>query len=354
MSHIIEIRNSMREAGADACIICSEANEYYAVGFRGEGTVVVFNDEAVYITDSRYIEDAVQKIHDCRVVLSDREHPAKKIVRGLVSGHSVKKLALEDETLAYNRYCELSGYFTCPIISADRIIKNLRASKDDNEIEAMRNAQEITDQAFTEILNIIQPGISENEIAARLVYEMLSRGANKVSFDPVVVSGVNGSKPHGIPGDKKIQSGEFITMDFGCVFHGYCSDMTRTVAVGSVTEEMRSVYQTVLLAQKAGINMAKAGVSGRDIDKAARDVIENAGYGQYFGHSFGHSLGIEIHEEPNSSPLNDNPMPIHCVCSAEPGIYIPGKFGVRIEDVIVLNEDGCTDITKSQKELIIL
>jgi Xaa-Pro aminopeptidase len=183
---------------------------------------------------------------------------------------------------------------------------------------------------------------------------MLHYGASDMSFDPIVVSGPNGSLPHGVPSEKAIQSGEFVTMDFGCVYQGYCSDMTRTVAVGSVTEEMRTVYQTVLDAQAAGIAAAHAGATGKAVDGAAREVIAAAGYGKYFGHSFGHGVGVEIHESPNASPTNEKSLPAGAVISAEPGIYLPGKLGVRIEDVIVLTEDGCRDITLAPKELLIL
>ena len=218
----------------------------------------------------------------------------------------------------------------------------------------MIGAQRIAEKALADILVEIRPGVTEKEIAARLQYLMLHYGASDMSFDPIVVSGPNGSLPHGVPSEKAIQSGEFVTMDFGCIKNGYCSDMTRTVAVGFVTEEMKTVYETVLRAQLAGIAAAKAGVTGRDIDAAARKVIEDAGYGRYFGHSFGHSLGVEIHEAPNAAPINDQPMPRGAVISAEPGIYLPGKLGVRIEDVIILREDGCEDITLASKELIIL
>ena len=183
---------------------------------------------------------------------------------------------------------------------------------------------------------------------------MLHLGASDMSFDPIVVSGVNGSLPHGVPSEKTIQDGEFVTMDFGCVYHGYCSDMTRTVAVGHVTEEMRRVYDTVLTAQKAGIAAARAGVTGREVDGAARRVIEEAGYGPYFGHSFGHGVGVEIHEAPNAAPSVETALPAGAVISAEPGIYLPGKLGVRIEDVIILTEDGCRNLTRAPKELLVL
>ena len=191
-------------------------------------------------------------------------------------------------------------------------------------------------------------------MSAYLLYRMLCGGAEKMSFEPIVVCGSNGSMPHGVPSAKPVAEGEFITIDFGCVWGGYCSDTTRTVAVGHVTEEMEKVYHTVLKAQLAGIAAAKAGVSGKTVHEAAAKVIEDAGYGEYFGHGFGHSLGVEIHEDPRASSANGAPLPAGAVISAEPGIYIPGRFGVRIEDVIVITEEGNQDITLFPKELTIL
>jgi len=218
----------------------------------------------------------------------------------------------------------------------------------------MRKAQEITDEAFSYILTFIKPGMTERRVAAELVYQMMLRGADQVSFDPIVVAGHRSSMPHGVPTENVIQEGDFVTMDFGCLYRGYCSDMTRTIAVGHATEEMRKVYDVVLLAQLAGLAASKAGVLGKDVDKAARDVIEAAGYGDYFGHGYGHSLGLEIHEAPYASPKGNAPMPEGCVCSAEPGIYLPGKFGVRIEDTAIFRADGVEILTKSPKELIIV
>ena len=183
---------------------------------------------------------------------------------------------------------------------------------------------------------------------------MLLRGAEKMSFDPIVVSGANSSMPHGVPTDKAVEAGDFLTMDFGCIYNGYCSDMTRTVAVGQVSEEMERVYDAVLRAQAAGIAVAKAGVSGAEIHAAGEAVLAEAGYGAFFGHGFGHSLGVEIHESPNAAPGWTAPLPAGTVLSAEPGVYLPGRFGVRIEDVIVLQEGGCEDITLAPKDLLIL
>ena len=240
------------------------------------------------------------------------------------------------------------------LVPASEILDLLRMVKDEEELAAMKEAQRVTDEAFSEILNDIKPGVAECEIAAKLTYLMARKGAECNSFDPIVACGANGSKPHAIPSQALIQKGQFVTMDFGCVVGGYCSDMTRTVAVGQPTDEMKFVYDTVLKAQLAGIAAAHGGVTGAEIHNIGAKIIADAGYGDYFGHGFGHSLGIEIHENPRFSPLWDKVIPAGACLSAEPGIYLPGKFGVRIEDVIMLTDDGCIDITRSPKELIIL
>ena len=196
--------------------------------------------------------------------------------------------------------------------------------------------------------------MTELELQAELIYCLYKNGATGLAFDPIVVSGPNTSLPHGVAGERVIREGDFITMDFGASYMGYCSDMTRTVAVGFATEEMKTVYNTVLKAQLAGLAISKAGVPGADIDEAARSVIRDAGYGDYFGHGYGHSLGLEIHEAPNPNAKNPEPMPMGAVASAEPGIYLPGKFGVRIEDTCVYLEDGVEILTGSPKELIVI
>ena len=229
-----------------------------------------------------------------------------------------------------------------------------RASKEPWEIEYMKKAQEITDRTFSDLLNVIHPGMTEKELCAELIYRLYKYGSEGPSFDPITVSGPNTSLPHGVPSERVLQYGDFVTMDFGCLYHGYCSDMTRTIALGYVSEKMDKVYHTVLEAQLAGIAATKAGVTGREMDAAARNVINAAGFEGCFGHSYGHSLGLLIHEAPNANLRNDKPMPAGAVVSAEPGIYIPDEFGVRIEDVTVITDTGCEILTKSPKNLIIL
>ena len=233
-------------------------------------------------------------------------------------------------------------------------ISAFRDVKEEWELELMRKAQAIADKAFADLLPRIKVGMTELEVQAELIYCLYKNGAHGLSFDPIVISGPKTSVPHGVAGDRVIGEGEFITMDFGALYHGYCSDMTRTVAVGYVTEEMEKVYNIVLEAQLAALAVTKAGVPGCEIDAAARKVITDAGYGPYFGHGYGHGVGLEIHESPSPNGRNKEPIPENAVCSAEPGIYIPGKFGVRIEDVTIFKADGYENITFSPKNLIIL
>ena len=356
MNHLSQIADKLSQYDLDAMLIVSEPGERYAVGFQGEGYVLVTREGSQYSTDGRYIEAAQKQVTGAEVVLISRERSHLALARDFLAARGLKRVGFESAavSVAQHRRWQESFPKGCELIPAQELLDGLRASKDEEEIAAMVQAQKITDAAFGEILNYIRPGMTEQEVAARLVYELLRRGGRKVSFDPIVAAGANGSMPHAVPGETVIQKGMFVTMDFGCVYDGYCSDMTRTVAVGQPTQEMERVYETVLAAQKAGIAAAQAGMPGRELDAAARKVIEEAGYGDYFTHSFGHSLGLEIHESPNASPSETRPLPAGTVISAEPGIYLPGRFGVRIEDVLVLEEGGCRDIAQSPKNLIVL
>ena len=354
MNHLKQIAAKLPEYGIDAMLLNSEPGEYYAVGFHGEGNVVVTAEKCFYFTDSRYIEAANNLITGAEIAMTGHSRNYRAMVQEVIDQCHIETLGFEESYLSVADYELWDKGLTARLVPAQKLVNSLRAAKDAEEIALMRKAQEITDRAFDEICKFIQPGMTEQEIAAKLQYDMLRFGAEKMSFDPIVVSGPNGSLPHGIPSSKQVQKGEFITMDFGCKYGGYCSDMTRTVALGEPTGEMKKVYQTVLEAQLAGIAVTRAGVPGKSIDAAARKVIADAGYGEYFGHGYGHSLGIEIHESPNANTREETLLPVGAVVSAEPGIYLPGKFGVRIEDVTILREDGCEILTKSPKELIIL
>ena len=354
MNHISKIAGKLEDYGLDAMLVTSESGELYALGFHGEGLLLITKNGGHYSTDGRYIEAAREKIAQVEVKCVGGEATHLSMAKEYIEANGLHNVGFESGAMTVDEHRHYAQELPCILTPAQSLLDDLRAAKDEEEMEAMKKAQKITDDAFRAILSFIRPGMTEREIAARLVYEMMRMGADKVSFDPIVAAGPNGSRPHAIPGDRVIEQGMFVTMDFGCKVAGYCSDMTRTVAIGQPDEEMERVYETVLAAQKAGINAARAGVSGREIDAAARRVIEEAGYGEYFSHSFGHSLGIDIHEAPNASPKEQREMPVGAVISAEPGIYIPGKYGVRIEDVLILKEGGCENITRSPKNLIIL
>lgn len=357
MNHFAQIAAQLEQHELDGILLTEEANRFYASGFHSTGTdgaALVTRSGAWYFTDSRYIEAAGRCVQDAKI---DEVRPGRGysvLVEEVVKGEGIARLGFDDAYMTVRDHDFYTKAISCQMVPATELLWQLRSVKSPEELSVMEQAQRIAERALEEILGEIRPGVTEKEIAARLQYLMLHFGAEDMSFDPIVVSGSNGSLPHGVPSDKTIERGEFVTMDFGCVYHGYCSDMTRTVAVGSVSEEMRRVYETVLSAQKAGIAAARAGATGREVDGAARSVIDQAGYGPYFGHSFGHGVGVEIHESPNATPGNDKPLPNGAVISAEPGIYLPGRMGVRIEDVIALTEEGCVNLTRAPKELLIL
>lgn len=362
MNHIQNVQQALAREELDAVLLTGEANRFYAMGFytpNGDAIGLVSRDAAWFFTDARYTEAAGRSLEGVELLELTPEKPFSGYIQTLAEEHSFHRLGFEDGSMSVQAFRKLEGHLEklespCETVPASGWLGKLRQSKDREELASLEAAQRIAERALTDILNEIRPGVTEKEIAARLQYLMLHYGASDMSFDPIVVSGPNGSLPHGVPSEKRIQAGEFVTMDFGCIYQGYCSDMTRTVAVGHATSEMWQVYQTVLDAQFAGIAAAKAGVTGKSVDAAAREVIAAAGFGPYFTHSFGHGVGVEIHEAPNLSSRSEEPLPAGAVVSAEPGIYIPGKLGVRIEDVIVLTEDGCTNLTRAPKELLIL
>lgn len=349
------IREALTARNLDAIVLTDEKNRRYATGFHSTaGALYVSHKQAVFYTDFRYIEAAKAQITDAEVHEIGPGRSYAGVVNTLLREDGAAKVALEDDCLTHADYLRWSDSLYAEAVAQGDLMNTLRTVKTQDELDKIVRAQRIAERAFEEILSEIKPGVSEREIAARLTYLMLHYGAENMSFDPIVVSGANSSKPHGVPSDKLIESGDFVTMDFGCICDGYCSDMTRTVAVGSVTDEMRRVYQTVLDAQLAGIQTARAGVTGQAVDGAARQIITDAGYGDCFGHGFGHGVGLFIHEAPNASTRSEQPLPAGAVLTAEPGIYLPGRFGVRIEDMLFLTEDGNRNLTLAPKELIVL
>lgn len=351
----IEKYCSVLDQEVQGLLLTSRYSRMYAAEFDiAEGYAIVSAKGCRYFTDSRYIESAQRDIHGFEVVEFNASQPLFRLLNDAIRDFEISTLGYEEEYLTVSELMRFEKELEAKFVPIQEKINPFRGCKEAWELERMAQAQKITDLAFAEVCPRIRAGMTEKELAAELIYCLYKNGAEGLSFDPIVVAGPNSSMPHGVPGDRPIQEGDFITMDFGVIYRGYCSDMTRTVALGYATEEMKKVYETVLEAQLAGIAATKAGVSGKDVDGAARRVITDAGFGEYFGHGYGHSLGLEIHEAPNCNVRNTQPLPVGAVCSAEPGIYLPGKFGVRIEDVVVVEENGCTILTKSPKDLLIL
>ena len=356
MSRFHKIAEKLDAYGLDAMMVTSSPNRLYATQFHSSaGVAVVTREKSYFFTDSRYIEAAGKRITGAEIRQSTDSVSLIDLTNEVIKACGIQKLGFEEQYATVEEYNRWKEKLACQeLVPAAKLLMELRCVKEQAEVDCMIAAQRIAEKALKDAFDFIKPGVTEKEISAFLQYRMLCHGAEKMSFEPIVVSGANGSMPHGVPSGKKVEDGDFITMDFGCVWGGYCSDMTRTVAVGHVTEEMEKVYYTVLEAQKAGIAAARAGVTGRAVHEAAAKVIEDAGYGEYFGHGFGHGVGVEIHESPRVAMTNDKPLPAGAVISAEPGIYLPGRFGVRIEDVVVVKEDGCVDIMEAPHELIVL
>ena len=347
---------SLLDAGKyDGLLLTSAMSRKYCAEFNvDEGVAIVTKKGCRYYTDSRYIETAEKNLKGFEVMMVSKNNGYIKLLNEAIADFGVTTLGFEEAYLTVAEFRSYEEKLNAKLVPCQQDINAFRVVKEEYELQRMREAQEITDRAFTEVCTRIREGMTEKELAAELIYCMYKNGADDLSFKPIVVSGPNTSMPHGVPGERKLRKGDFITMDFGVIYKDYCSDMTRTVALGYATDEMKNVYYTVLKAQTTAIAMTKAGVTGQAIDGTARKIIADAGYGDYFGHGYGHCLGMEVHEAPNCSPANEKPMPAGCVSSAEPGIYLPGKFGVRIEDCVIIKEDGVEDLAHSPKDLIII
>lgn len=336
----------------DGALIVSPESRRYFTGFNAsDGFLFITKSGSVFLTDSRYIEAAKNKIICCEV-----EEQKGKLM-DYAKRFNCKVLAVEADRLTVTQLKNLRKALhgiKLTTVATDKIIDSFRAVKNEAEIENICKAQRIAEAAFDHILSFIKVGVTEKEVALELDHYMLSHGADGLSFETIAISGANTSKPHGVPTDKKIEHGDFVTMDYGAVVNGYHSDMTRTVAVGAASDEQKKIYKIVFEAQLAVLRVLKNGVKCSDADKAARDVITEAGYGEYFRHSTGHGVGIEIHEKPFISPKSTATLRSGNVVTDEPGIYIPGKFGVRIEDMALITENGCKNLTKAPKELIII
>lgn len=342
----------MDDQGLDGIIINNLKNVYYLTGFWGSnGTVFISRDRQVLVTDSRYIVAAKQEVTGFEI-RADRDELG--LISGLVKDAGLKRIGFEDEiSVAY--FKRMEGLFAgLELVPVTNFVQELRMFKDADEIAVIRKACSISDQAFADALDFIKPGKTEIEIANFLDFRMRELGAAGLSFDTILASGVNSSKPHAHPMHKPVELGEAITMDFGCLYDHYVSDMTRTIYLGHVSDEEQEIYNTVLKANQALIDQAKDGLGFREFDKIPRDIIIEAGYGDYFTHGIGHGIGLDIHEEPYFSQTSKEVIKAGMVLTDEPGIYLNEKYGVRIEDDILITETGCELLTLAPKELIVI
>jgi Xaa-Pro aminopeptidase len=349
-----KIRNRFKELSVDGLLITSEYNRRYMTGFTGTaGVALISEDKAVFITDFRYTEQAAKEVEDFEIV--QHSGPIIEEVAHIVKKLGIKKLGFEQDHLTYHAYSsykhELSESEFVPVSGA---VEKLRLIKSPAEIKILKEATEIADAAYKHILTYVKPGLKEIEVANELEFFMRKNGAVSSSFDIIVASGYRSALPHGVASDKEIEKGDFVTLDFGAYYKGYCSDITRTFAVGEPSDELKKIYSTVLEAQLRGMNGIKPGMTGKEADALTRDYIKEQGYGEFFGHSTGHGLGMEVHEGPALSFRSETILETGMVVTVEPGIYVAGLGGVRIEDDTVITETGNESLSHSPKDLIIL
>lgn len=349
-----KLQKLLEEKRLDAVLVSDGYNMRYLSGFTGAtGYLLITKNSKHLFTDSRYTIAATAQAPDYTVVEVDAARDYCAAINKVLEAEKIGTLGFEALQVRYHTYEQWKERLTAKeLVPLTEELTRLRRIKTEQEIALHRQAEHIGDIAFKEILKELKPGVTELEIAAKLEYIMKMNGADKLSFDSIIASGVNSSKPHAEPGHKKIESGDFVTMDFGCVYQGYCSDMTRTVVVGKANEKQKKVYHTVLQAQLAVLSMLKPGLPGKAYDKVARDIIYGAGYEGYFGHGLGHSVGLEIHENPRFSMLEEEVIEAGMIMTVEPGIYLPEFGGVRIEDMVVMTEEGYENLAHSEKELI--
>ncbi|PGW59235.1 Xaa-Pro dipeptidase [Bacillus cereus] len=353
MEKIERVRSAFDEAGIDGILLTNENSRRYMANFTGTaGVVLISKKRAQFITDFRYVEQASKQAVGYEIV----QHAGLIIdeVAKQVKELGIQKLGFEQDTLTYSSYSAHKEAIDAEFIPTSGLVEKLRLIKTDSEIKILKEAAQIADAAFEHILSFIRPGVSEIEVSNELEFFMRKQGATSSSFDIIVASGLRSALPHGVASEKVIETGDFVTLDFGAYYKGYCSDITRTIAVGEPSDKLKEIYNIVLEAQLRGVNGIKAGLTGREADALTRDYITEKGYGEYFGHSTGHGIGLEIHEAPGLAFRSDTVLEPGMAVTVEPGIYIPGIGGVRIEDDIIVTSEGNEVITKSPKELIIL
>lgn len=350
---LTNLRKKMKEQEIDGLLVTNPINRRYMTDFTGSaGVALITQDEAVFITDFRYTVQAKEQAKHFTII-EHKQVITAEIAKQIKQLH-IESLGFEQDHLTFATYKQYEEQFDTKLIPVTNLIESLRLIKTEDELQILKDAAQIADAAFDHILTIIKPGVKEIDVANELEFFMRNQGATSSSFDIIVASGVRSALPHGVASEKEIATGELVTMDFGALYKGYCSDITRTVAVGDISEELNNIYHIVLEAEKRGVSGIKAGMTGKEADELTRDYISEKGYGANFGHSTGHGIGLEVHENPRLSANSTDVLEKNMVVTVEPGIYVPNLGGCRIEDDIIITELGNEVITHSPKELITL
>lgn len=353
MDKLERLRSAFEVNGIDGILITSPYNRRYISNFTGTaGVVLISADKALFITDFRYTEQAASQCQGFEIVKFSGSIP-EELAR-LTKELDIKKLGFEEDYVTFSTFKQYEKAISAELVPVSGVIEKLRLIKTDAEIKILKVAADIADAAFKHILDFLRPGKTELEVSNELEFFMRKAGATSSSFDTIVASGHRSALPHGVASDKVIEAGDIVTMDYGCYYNGYVSDITRTVAVGEPDAKLKEIYEIVLEAQLRGMAGYRPGITGKEADALSRDYITEKGYGEYFGHSNGHGIGLEIHEGPGLSMRSDIILESGMVVTCEPGIYIPGLGGVRIEDDTLITNEGNEALTHSTKELIIL
>lgn len=351
MNKIESVRTYLQEHEIDALLVTSSFNLRYMTGFTGSsGLALITQNEAFFITDFRYTEQANDQIKGYTVI--ERKQSVESEINNQLTKNSITSLAFEENFVSFAQYQQYKKQFNVQLVPISGVMENLRIIKTDDEIAILKDAAKIADQTFEHITQFIRPGMREIDVANELEMHMRSLGATSSSFDIIVASGYRSALPHGVASDKVIEEGELVTMDYGALYNGYISDITRTVAVGEISDELREIYDTVLAAQKIGVEHIAPNMTGEEADALTRDYITEKGFGQYFGHSTGHGIGLEVHEQPSLAAKSTTVLAPGMAVTVEPGIYIPSVGGCRIEDDLIVTENGNERLTTSTKELI--
>lgn len=346
------LRKVMEQKGLDAIVVLSPYNRRYLSGFTGtSGSLLITQDTKQLITDFRYIQQANSQAEDFEII--NQNGPMINKINELIQHGEYKNVGVEADLITYNEYQALNTD-EVQLSSIEGVIETIRMIKDDFEIKQIQKAADIVDETYEHILKWVKPGMTENEVNNEMEMFMRSKGATCSSFDTIVASGHRGALPHGVASNKVIEEGDMITLDFGALYEGYVSDITRTFAIGEPKEEMKKIYNIVLESQLAALEQIKPGMTGKEADSIARDIISSYGYGEQFGHSLGHGIGLEVHEGPALSQKSDIVLEENMCVTLEPGIYVEGLGGVRIEDDVLVTKNGLQRFTKSTKDLIIL